>query len=723
MAGRMMLFLVPSLLLIGGGKPVPVATGTPAIVFDHVGGAGGGLKVNVTDGWEFSTEKPLTVTSLGVWDYKNDGLGTEVPVGLWDADGNLLAQATVPAGTDAGEIDSFRYVSIKPVTLVKGRTYVIGATYTPETKEYIVGGNSSTRYFSDGAIRWVTRRRMIIQEPVLKFPEPPEKPGSLVGSMGGFGPNFMIAEPTSPRIHYRTHKVDDERRYTLVKLPENANGSHSRDLVVFISLFAKKNGQLTQILINGEPIGVGADALKTVASTVKKLSDGMKNLAGVRPDIRVAAPSWIQYSDLTKVVDACGGRSNTNVRRTTALRIELSTYRDTAIPLVNADAAGRFVVKGDCIEDTWTGLLWQKDGAASGRKNFQQAADYAAGLKLNGLDGWRVPTIEELASVFPADDTPFTGSDYTPEQCCAPPHTYNSYWTSELDNRQEDYAYVYHWYAKGGANNCYASRNFVRVRCVRDVEPAETSTGKQVLAQRSVSKSVPVTVPVVVPASTKKGTVPIRASAAQSTVRIRDPKARRIVDFVRRNVIGKSISGRVVTGFDNGRMESMFERKTTFGRLLESATGFGFDEVIEIRETIRPRSKKGAKPAPARQDNRRVILRHQYSVRRSTGEVVGYAREVSHNEGQLSAAAVVKRAVVEVANNELTIRTSTVGYDDHVTVKGFGLGAVSEQSKYSVHGGLLQRSQANEFFSVNEDTLARKSNRRETELIVETEVK
>ena len=701
MASRMFLFLVPALALLPGDAGTARPVGTPAIVFDRIGGAGGGLSVNVTDGWEFSAEKPLTVTSLGVWDHKNDGLGTEIPVGLWDANGNLLAQATVPAGKAADEIDSFRYVSIEPVSLSGGQNYVIGAAYRPETKEYISGGATSGTFFSDGAIRWVIRRRIIRQDG-LAFPEAQSKPPNIVATPGGFGPNFMVAEPTNPRIYYRTHKIDDERRYALVKLPEVANGSHSRDLVVFVSLFAKKNGELTQILVNGEPLGIGADALKSVASTVRMLSDGMTKLAGVRPDIRVAAPSWIQYSDLTQVVDACSGRANTSVRRTPALRVELSTYRDTAIPLVNADVEGRFIVNGECVEDTWTGLLWQKDGSTSGKKNFQQAAEYAASLKLNGLAGWRVPTIEELASIFPADDTPFTGTDYTTEQCCAPPHEYNSYWTSELDDRQKDYAYVYQWYAKGGANNGYASRNFVRVRCVRDAEPAT-----RVL--ESHARRQPVTDPAKV--------------VIRSSVRIRDPKARQIVDFLRRNVIGKAISGRVVTGFDNDRMESVFERKTTFERLLESETGFGFDEVIEIKETLRPRVKSGKQPAPARQDNRRVILRHQYSVRRSTGEVVGYAREVSHNEGQLSTAAVIKRAVAELSSGELIIRTSTVGYDDHVTAKGFGAGAVKEQSKYSVHAGLLQRSQANEFFAVNEDTLDRKPNRRETELIVETEVK
>ena len=122
-----------------------------------------------------------------------------------------------------------------------------------------------------------------------------------------------------------------------------------------------------------------------------------------------------------------------------------------------------------------------------------------------------------------------------------------------------------------------------------------------------------------------------------------------------------------------------------------------------------------------RVDNRRVVLRHQYSVRKSTGEVVGYAREVSDDDDQLSSAAVIMRAVIELSGQELIIRTSTVGYDDHVVAKGFGPGAVRAQSKYSVHSGKLQRSQANEFFAVNKDTLERKPSRNETELLVETE--
>lgn len=128
----------------------------------------------------------------------------------------------------------------------------------------------------------------------------------------------------------------------------------------------------------------------------------------------------------------------------------------------------RFIDRGDYVQDTKTGLLWQKDGRASGRRNFYQAGDYAKSLALGGLLGWRVPTRKELASIFPAQRSPFTNTPYTSKPCCKGPYEWRSYWTSELDRRLPDYAYVYQWYGRGGGNNCYASKNYDYVRAVHD---------------------------------------------------------------------------------------------------------------------------------------------------------------------------------------------------------------------------------------------------------------
>jgi hypothetical protein len=131
-------------------------------------------------------------------------------------------------------------------------------------------------------------------------------------------------------------------------------------------------------------------------------------------------------------------------------------------------AKDHFRDHGDHVEDTRTGLLWQKDGEVSGRLNYYDAIRYAASLKLGGHYGWRVPTKEELAAIFPATEPPFLGTKYNPEPLGNGPGEWNSYWTFNLDPRLPDYAYVYQWYANGGANNCIASKNLAYVRCVHD---------------------------------------------------------------------------------------------------------------------------------------------------------------------------------------------------------------------------------------------------------------
>ncbi len=82
---------------------------------------------------------PLSVTSLGIWDptspvsegFGGSGTGTGFAdsheIGLWTTGGSLLASATVPAGTTAGETsDGYLFAANTPVTLAANADYVIG---------------------------------------------------------------------------------------------------------------------------------------------------------------------------------------------------------------------------------------------------------------------------------------------------------------------------------------------------------------------------------------------------------------------------------------------------------------------------------------------------------------------------------------------------------------------------------------------------------------------
>ncbi len=96
-------------------------------------------------GYEFVVggSADLSLTSLGAWDGPNgttgsigDGMEVDAPVGIWlDGDPNALATVTVPIGTSAELRDEFRYMSISPITLTRGNTYVLGSQFT-------TGGNA-----------------------------------------------------------------------------------------------------------------------------------------------------------------------------------------------------------------------------------------------------------------------------------------------------------------------------------------------------------------------------------------------------------------------------------------------------------------------------------------------------------------------------------------------------------------------------------------------------
>ena len=72
------------------------------------------------------------MTSLGLFDFQNDGLAQSHAVTIWTSTGTQLLQVTIPAGTGATLTDGFRYVSIAPFLLVPG-TYTIGGFYAGDS--------------------------------------------------------------------------------------------------------------------------------------------------------------------------------------------------------------------------------------------------------------------------------------------------------------------------------------------------------------------------------------------------------------------------------------------------------------------------------------------------------------------------------------------------------------------------------------------------------------
>ncbi len=79
---------------------------------------------NWTLGYEFSPNVNITVSSLGFFDWDQDGLAQTHDIGIWTTTGTLLTSAAV-SGADPLD-GAFRYSGISDLDLVAGNNYVIG---------------------------------------------------------------------------------------------------------------------------------------------------------------------------------------------------------------------------------------------------------------------------------------------------------------------------------------------------------------------------------------------------------------------------------------------------------------------------------------------------------------------------------------------------------------------------------------------------------------------
>jgi hypothetical protein len=110
------------LLVVGLAGP---AFGNPAYDFTS---APTTTDTSLTLGFQFVTEGPLSITSLGYYDDGGNGLSTSHIVGIFDAGGTLLVSATVSAGTVDPLVGNFRYINIAPFVIQGGRQFTVAAT-------------------------------------------------------------------------------------------------------------------------------------------------------------------------------------------------------------------------------------------------------------------------------------------------------------------------------------------------------------------------------------------------------------------------------------------------------------------------------------------------------------------------------------------------------------------------------------------------------------------
>ena len=90
-------------------------------------------------------------------------------------------------------------------------------------------------------------------------------------------------------------------------------------------------------------------------------------------------------------------------RRREALAI-VSELCDGGIALATPPGS-RFTVDGDTVHDARTGLIWSRATLSGGRFNWRDAQKAAAACTLGGFSDWRLPTVQELASIVDYERT------------------------------------------------------------------------------------------------------------------------------------------------------------------------------------------------------------------------------------------------------------------------------------------------------------------------------
>lgn len=146
----------------------------------------------VTIGMELEPKADISVTSLGVFDGGSDGPGLETShdVGLWAANGSLLATATI-TNTDTLQ-SGFRYAAVTPVILSAGQKYYLGVYYSN------AGDKLVASILNPAPFATLTSNSLLTGSGGLTFPDPTQ-PGTVINSDFRITANLVyVPVDTSP---------------------------------------------------------------------------------------------------------------------------------------------------------------------------------------------------------------------------------------------------------------------------------------------------------------------------------------------------------------------------------------------------------------------------------------------------------------------------------------------------------------------------------------------
>lgn len=174
-------------------------------------------------GTEFTVSRAMSATGLAYYDdtfASADGLAAAHEVALFDGQtGQMVASATVPAGTAAPRLGAFRTVTIPGASLLPGRTYIVaGAIAGDPTINVSAASGSLTSASGVSVGRWVAAFQSTMTRPMTELSVTTNSMGAAVvltellagapawtlpslaqatGNQGQFGTEFSVRSPVT----------------------------------------------------------------------------------------------------------------------------------------------------------------------------------------------------------------------------------------------------------------------------------------------------------------------------------------------------------------------------------------------------------------------------------------------------------------------------------------------------------------------------------------------
>jgi hypothetical protein len=185
-----------------------------------------------------------------------------------------------------------------------------------------------------------------------------------------------------------------------------------------------------------------------------------------------------------------------------------------------------------------------------------------------------------------------------------------------------------------------------------------------------------------------------------------DSQRAKAIKFLRDHVIGKTVvTPETIAKVDGGKMEAVLSGSETYTNLVETESGFKFDDFSNFKQTNYDLDKDGKRILPGQNKDGLELVQYELSERKCTGKLVGSYRIVS-STSKFFMAGSTSGVLMEVKGDGLHFKEFSIAYEDFSAVGGkCKPGAYEATYHFYVKGGKLHGEGQTQHFEVDTATL------------------